>query len=303
VLSARHGLPRAVTSAKLQVLTLGDAAELLANNVRQAAESLAVELERRASKLRTKHVHTLRLSLRRLLSALELAVAVGCKIHPRLRRDLEKLLGGTSALRDVQVQRHELKQAISRHPKAGERRLSTSLQHRRRDLVREARKLIERFELGVFEHEIRGVLASLESIAAGPASDAAVRAAVLGQLARLHLAVEARRRSVLHARDQARALHRLRLALKKYRYSLEVAAPALPEHARALASTAASLQELIGKARDAQLFASMVRAELGRHRDRPTSNALYHELERDQALAQLAATKAVCEAQFDWPFA
>lgn len=115
-------------------------------------------------------------------------------------------------------------------------------------------------------------------------------------------AAEARRRTLGAGADQPRALHRLRLALEKLRYSLDIILPILPAKARELAATAASLQEVLGRAHDALLFARMAHGRLGRRRKHRSVAVLYSKIRRDCALAQLTATRALCEARVAWPF-
>lgn len=277
-----------------------DVVAALTRSIQTGAESLRAALEQGSLKLGVKRVHVLRVALRRLLSTCELVTVVGCEVSPRLPRRLARLLRQLSPLRDVQVQLRALA-GLALVQGVETNRLSARLRRQQRALMHKAGRSVTKFDVEVFEHEIRAAIEALSAIASDAPTRAAVEAATRGQLARLHLGVDVRRRALLRASARARVLHRLRLHLKEYRYSLEVIAPTLPPKVRELALTAARLQEALGSAHDAHLLATMFRAELERRGTHPRFEELCSKLARDSDAAQLAATTLLADTQLDWP--
>jgi CHAD domain-containing protein len=264
---------------------------------------MSLDAERRAvctgitscrARLARSAVHGLRVALRRLLSALDLAVAVGCEAKPRLGRRLKKLLRALSPLRDAHVQLRATKLL----PDAQGRRLFAHLDHERHSHSREARKRLNAFDLSDFERDVSRVISGVDSAGQDSASRAAVEAALSGRLARGHLSIQRALRTA--ALGDARALHDLRLALKDYRYALDALAPCLPAPARELSLVVARLQDQLGLAHDAQVLAELARSEL--KSAKPELDELVQRLERESEAAQLQGAAAARDAELGWPF-
>jgi CHAD domain-containing protein len=169
--------------------------------------------------------------------------------------------------------------------------------------MHEARRHLKKLDWTIFERQLRAVEAALRSVPTDAPTRAAAESAIHGQMARLHLDVLARRGSLSREREPSRALHRLRLKLKEYRYSLDVVGATLPASARELGVTTAHLQQVLGAAHDASLLAGLVRDELDLERPamRAPLEELCSQLERERDAAEVAATQALREARFDWP--
>lgn len=251
---------------------------------------------RRDGKLRPKVVHDLRVALRRLLTALELATVIGCDVEPGLTRSLRRLLGRLSPARDAHVQLKTLLALSATHP--GAQLVIDELEPRRRAAARRAKKRLKRLQRRKFERRMAALLETLKQ--SEPSSSAAARNALFGELARRHLSLERRRDLPV---GDPRALHQIRLRLKDYRYALDALGPLLPEPAQGLTRLCAQLQDALGKAHDAHVLAE-TSAELAK-RQRGSQAAeledLTRELERSAITAHRQALENLAQADFSWP--
>jgi CHAD domain-containing protein len=272
----------------------------------EALVAAAIEAQRKAlhavldapkARLKPKVVHELRVAIRRLLTALELANAMGQSVEPRTLRRLHKLLSRLSPARDAHVLMRSLTPLLVQRPEV--KLVIAALRQRRRRATRKAKKHLAAFDRAHFDHDTTVVLEALAS-PLGP-SAAVVRPALLGELARRHLNVERRQRGMA-ASDPAE-LHRVRVLLKEYRYALEATLPLLPDAAVRLARQCETLQEELGKAHDAHVLAETTR-ELGKSaagHDARSLLDLAAELEKAGQVAHEAGTRALAALQLDWP--
>ena len=199
-----------------------------------------------------KAVHDLRVSTRRLIAILELAKAVsGDTEIPKLQRRFKKVLKRMGPLRDTQV----LLVNLSRVQKSG--------------LVNKFKNMLEQRE----RHEIDGIRGELKRGRKRKLSKAVedVRAGFgsveseLGNV-KIHRSVDrvltSRRNELLKAERRFHGsqpvsedlLHKMRIALKKFRYVIEAAQPVLDDSAKQRAKKMHSFQQLIGESRDVELL-------------------------------------------------
>ncbi len=196
-------------------------------------------------------VHDLRVALRRMRTVLEIGRDVLGPFHAdEVRRALRDVHRATGALRDEEVLLALLGSLGVEHPDVAawldgrwrrERRL-------RRDLVR----LLQSGALGGG----RQLLSALLAFRIKPSRDKRVH-----KYARR--AVESARREVDRRRgarpDDPDALHRLRIAHKRLRYTVETFADVLPEDLAVLAQGAARMQSRLGDLHDVDVGIVCVR--------------------------------------------
>jgi CHAD domain-containing protein len=270
--------------------------EVLTSAIERDSRVLLAELMRCRGKLRTKSVHTVRTTIRRLLAALELADALGSEPKARVVRGLNKLLSALSPLRDCQVQLRTL--ARMSDDAVDLSALSARLRSQKRGRARKARRRLVDFDAQSFQ---RDIAAMVEQLGLGATRDRdAALTAVQGDLARRHLQVARQRARV--SPDDPRALHQLRLSLKSYGYRLAALDPALPIAARRLSEAVKHLQDQLGEAHDAHVLAKSVKSVRKTDRTQQTKR-LSRDLEHVGRNAQRAAAEAVKTAALDWPFA
>lgn len=271
--------------------------DALTSALERDSRTLLDELTRCSDKLKTKPVHAVRTSIRRLLATLELAATLGAPAAPRVVRSLGKLLSALSPLRDSQVQ---LRTLATMTVEGGEvSALAASLERQEGALRRKASRRVSGFDAERFQVDIAAVKQKLEPGAATRDGSAA-QTAVYGELARRHLQVSQQRRRV--AADDPRALHQLRLALKSYRYGLAAVAPALPMAVRELSEAVTRLQDQLGAAHDSHVLAKAAAGARKLHARR-AAKRLSRALEGASRDAQRDAVGAVTGVELDWPFA
>ena len=251
-------------------------------------------------KLKPRAIHELRVALRRLLTTLALAEALGLCMEARSLRRVRKLLSRLAPARDAHVQMQSLASLMPTHP--GNAALLEALAERRQAAARQARKHFERFPIADFDRDISLVVGGMNAGRSATKPSAAIAAAVLGQLAQRQLDVERQRRGA-SASDPV-ALHGARLALKDYRYALDALLPLLPEAAKAVAKTCEQLQNQLGSAHDAHVLAQTAR-KLAEAQPAHASAALLDlasRLDQVSASAHAAAAQALAAASLPWPW-
>lgn len=252
----------------------------------------------RSGRPKAKRVHDVRVAIRRLLVALDLATSTGQTPRPRTRRRLKRLLDGLSPLRDTEVQLKALPPLATSHPQAEE--LGKVLRARKRDLEREAAKQLAKFEIEDFERDLQlisGALSTAEEIPPGEV----LEAALAGELAKRHLRA-ARDWQAASAQDP-KSLHRVRLSLKGYRYALDALVPILPGAARELSARVARLQDQLGVAHDAHVLAETARESAKAHgaRHQRQLEALASDLEKTSRAAQQNSESTLRSTRLEWP--
>lgn len=271
--------------------------EVLKNSIGQNLRTLRHELAGGSGKPKAKRVHAIRTCARRLLAALELTGTLGAPPTPHTLRSLRRLLSALSPLRDSQVQLRALQEMTD---KGGDvSALSARLEKKKRELAREATQELARFDVDRFEQELGTVAQKLAADVAATSDGNAARTAVQGDLARRHLEVTRRKWRVTV--EDPRSLHRLRLALKSYRYGLAAVAPAMAEAGRELSEAVTRLQDHLGTAHDAHVLARTA-AAAKKSGQRKSVKRLSGVLARASRDAQRDAVEAVNSAKLAWPF-
>jgi CHAD domain-containing protein len=191
-------------------------------------------------------VHDLRVAMRRMISALELVrerpEGRGAdKLRRRLRRQLRRF----RALRDAQVQLAEIGGWVRRFPALGP--YVEALEARERRLRRQAARRARAIRLESFDRTVRRVRRLLR------ASGGEIREAALEAVGRAVARVLRRRRRA--AGGAPEALHRFRIAFKRFRYAAEALRPVVPELTVRTMRRMHDLQLLLGAIHDTQLLA------------------------------------------------
>jgi CHAD domain-containing protein len=200
-------------------------------------------------------VHDLRVALRRTRTILEVGRRVFGRFHAGVvRRALREVMAATGALRDDEV----LLQLVASLGVA-DPEVEHWLEVRRRRERRLRSALLRAVRDGALERG-RGMLQALLAFPIDPRGDRR-----LGKFARR--AVDRARREVDRRRDarpeDAEALHELRIAYKRLRYTAETFAEALPSDLAALAQPAARLQGRLGDLHDVDVASACVRRARG----------------------------------------
>ena len=199
-------------------------------------------------------VHDLRVALRRTRTVLEVGRSVLGRFHAdEVRRALREVMRASSALRDDEVLLELIASVVSggvSHPD-----VQAWLDTRRRRESRLRGALSKTLRSGELERG-RGLLEALLAFRIDPSRDRRIT-----KFARR--AVERARREVDRRRgarpDDAEALHRLRIAYKRLRYTVETFEGALPSDTAQLAQGAARFQKRLGDVHDVDVAIGAVR--------------------------------------------
>jgi CHAD domain-containing protein len=196
-------------------------------------------------------VHDLRVALRRTRTVLEVGRPVLGRFHAdEVRRALREVMRATGALRDDEVLLEVIASVGVSHPD-----VLAWLDARRRRERRLRSALTRSLRSGELERG-RAMLEALLAFRVDPGRDRR-----LTKFARR--AVERARREVDRRRDarpdDVEALHRLRIAYKRLRYTVDTFADTLPSDLAALAQPAARFQGRLGDLHDVDVALGCVR--------------------------------------------
>lgn len=250
----------------------------------------------RAVRRRFSHenVHETRVAARRLHAALALlSEGLGLRGTGQARRRLKKLLRWFAPVRDAQVQQALLREA--RLPGKVGAAFQEELRRGERKAAAAARKRVRDFQ----SRRITRAVARLDRELRRQADTLTVQ--------RLRAWVELRHRRVTKLRDAvqaggAPAIHRVRVAFKRFRYAVELVAFALPGCSPGRAEDLRRHQALMGAVQDASValecFARF--AKCGKARPQSVAAARRRlERRRDQAVARYLCDAAALDSF--WP--
>jgi CHAD domain-containing protein len=195
-------------------------------------------------------VHDLRVALRRTRTLLEVGGCVFGRFHSdEVRAALRSLQRATGALRDEEVLL-ELVEGLH----LADPNVPLWLRVRRRNERRLRRALVRMIEVGELDSG-RRLLEALLAFRVDPSRDRKLAKFARRGVAEARRGVERRRATRI---DDARALHRLRIAYKRLRYVVEMFAEALPNDLTALAPRASRLQNRLGAVHDVDVVVACV---------------------------------------------
>jgi CHAD domain-containing protein len=210
-------------------------------------------------------VHRLRVHGRRLSRLLQLAASV-VEVPARPRRRLRSLVRSLADLRDVQITAQRVLQGW---PLADAREFQDRLALKTQRLERRARRLLAEYDAIALCELCDQATTLLRADAAIVDRAETAVAILLGKTAKRYRAVQRRRQEVEVSDGQS--VHRLRIALRLYRYDTEVLTPLLSPTAERGIKLLAHAQDVLGEAQDAEVtrqvtidLARGARPEVGR---------------------------------------
>ncbi len=200
-----------------------------------------------------KSVHDLRVSTRRLIATLELTRALSKHDEiANLQRRFKKVLKRMGPLRDVQVQ---LETVSKMHQIGAIKEFERDLDRRERREIDSLSKELKRGRKQRLCKEVEDARAEFARLHDKLGDDR-----VRGLIERI---LKLRRNEFLKARRRFQpsdedTLHEMRIAFKKFRYTVEAAQPVIRDSAKQSAGEMHAFQQLMGDSRDVEIL----RAEL-----------------------------------------
>ena len=170
------------------------------------------------------------------------------------------------------------------------------VRHQKQKRRKRADRALSQFDVTELARELEHARRCLDSDHSSVRENQVVSVALAGALASKHLGIE-RQRALAQSASE-RELHRLRIALKSYRYALEVLADFLPSSADQLLAATIRLQDQLGDAHDQHVLTELVAesAEKGE-----ASHALAERLSLESREAHRRAADSVRLAELLWP--
>lgn len=190
-------------------------------------------------------VHDLRVSIRRLLALLNLLqwVAPGLRRRKKLHRRLKRQLDGLGALRDTQVTLAAVKSLNK--PLAGKQLFCAYLLKQEHSQQHDSRRYLQEFPAGKVSRQLRKMRKKLGKQSVGVDGGKGLHRAVEAAYAR----VLARHRLV--QRENTASIHRVRVAFKRFRYTVEVVQMLVPVFPTKTLQAMRQYQTLLGNIQDA----------------------------------------------------
>jgi CHAD domain-containing protein len=232
-------------------------------------ERVETELERYRHASKQAGTHALRVGMRRFLAAAEFAELLEPEAMPdKPRARVKRLLSALSPLRDIEIQR----EALEKHelPPETRQRLAAFLRHHEQKLAKKMQKRIARFPVERTRRGVGDALAALRREESDSSRSAEL--ALLGRVAERYRTFDRRRRAS-HDHD-LHELHRTRVAFKKYRYAVELAAPFLRPTSKPRKEALKACQDELGALQDSVVILSLFSRRKATH---PLADALRAE--------------------------
>jgi len=261
---------------------------------------VAAELARNRRRCTEPGIHDLRVAVRRLLAVLDLADAVlPGEVGARPGRVLRRTLRSFSPLRDCHIRILALR-ALTRRFTVARPMLREALLAEK-ELIREAARVIARFDTAAFERELSPIALALAAIEDTPERSSAASAVLAGVAARKYLRVTARAGKL--SAGNTKTIHRLRVAFKEFRYAVEALLPLFHDVGKAQLRAMSAFQDGMGEIQDTEvLIASVGKFAVTRGAAYPASvlNLQRHLAQRKLALVNSFMERAPAVTQF-WP--
>ncbi len=248
-------------------------------------EKFLAELRRNRRRCTEPSIHDLRVATRRMIATLDVVGAVlPGGVPAQVRRRLKRLLKSFNELRDLHIQLMHFQALRPQFPVL--QPFLAALRLRERELIREAARTIAEMKTHAMQREIARVAESLVLVTAGDEAEQAARAALLGALAATFVRAAGLRKRVAPAEPES--IHALRVAFKKFRYTVEVLAPLLPEFGKKQYRAMNAYQTSMGEIQDLQVIGTVLTMNPpGRFRTMPASLLPVHQQITQQRAEQV----------------
>ena len=220
---------------------------LLLTALNQRTETYFAERKRCKAEFSDEAVHDLRVAVRRLLALIDLLRVIAP--HPdlqKLRRAFKDRLDSLDQVRDTQVMLAEISETLAALPELVP--LQKFLLKREKRLLTAAEQDVRASKVGSISHLIEDVRTGLEEH--GDGQNLTQR--LLAVVDDTNLTVAQRKRQVDPA--QPSSIHQVRIAFKKFRYTLEIIQPIVPGFPETQFKDMHQYQTVMGEIQDVEVL-------------------------------------------------
>ena len=209
-----------------------------------------------------KAVHDLRVSTRRLMAVIDVVRTMTPGIElSKPRKHLKRLLGALSELRDVQVQIAKVRDLVGEYSELN--LFLALLMVREKQCLRRAREELLTVRLQQIEDTITDAEQRLQTILADTLLREAARSIVLGRLAASFSKTVQLKSAALSGKGSR--IHRLRIAFKRFRYTVEALEAILPSVTSRTLKAMNAYQVRMGDIQDIDVLIANIRRHARSH--------------------------------------
>ncbi|MBL8061917.1 MAG: CHAD domain-containing protein [Anaerolineales bacterium] len=230
-----------------------DAKNLLLEALETRWKKFRAELKTCRAEFSEEAVHDLRVATRRLLALFDLLRFIfSHKRIQEIRRSLKEQLDDLDDLRDTQVMLADISEFIHEIPSL--HLFQESLQKSEKTLLRQTRKRIKSREISGLAKRVEKVRSMIEDLPAESLRDQILMAADerFARVLQTHAAIDV---------ENVPSIHKLRIAFKKFRYTVEIVSPLLDNFPPANFERMHTYQSMMGDIQDLEV-ASQTLTEL-----------------------------------------
>ena len=236
---------------------------MLADALTARWKAFAGQLARTRRRPSEREIHDMRVSTRRMIALLDILRDVLPQTDiPKVRRRMKHLLDALSALRDVQVQILHVRSLRRRFPDLDLYR--TVLLVREKLMLKQAKTELVEVRVQSIKRTLLEAQEELKDVLGRPAQAGALRPMVMGMMARKFARAAALRPAA--STGNIAAIHRLRVAFKQFRYTVEVLQPVLPAVDQRLLRAMSAYQGRMGAVQDINVLLSGIQSHMTHHR-------------------------------------
>jgi len=239
-----------------------DTIQILLRSFSERHRVFTYQLTKTRKRATGKAVHDLRVSTRRLIAVVDIirTMIPGTDLS-RTRKQLKRLLNALSELRDVQVQIVTVRGLVREFPALN--LFLTLLMVREKQSLRHAHAELHGFQLEQIDDGIAETEKRLQTVLADPLLRDAARSIVIGKLARTFSRAVQLKPAALSGKGNR--IHRLRIAFKRFRYTVEVLEAILQKVTPRMVKAMNAYQVRMGNIQDIDVLIASIRDHAKRH--------------------------------------
>jgi CHAD domain-containing protein len=239
-----------------------DTIQILLRSFTERHQIFSNQLMKTRKRATEKAVHDLRVATRRLIAVTDIIrTMIPDTDLSKTRKQLKRLLSALSELRDVQVQIITVRGLVGEFPVMN--LFLTLLMVREKQFLRRAHAELRGLQLKQLDDGIVETETRLQTILADPLLRDAARSIVIGTLAKTFSRAIQLKPGALSGKGNR--IHRLRIAFKRFRYTVESLEAILPSVTSRMMRAMNAYQVRMGDIQDIDVLAASIRDHAKKH--------------------------------------